>query len=92
MKENKDISELAKELENVVNYSLDGADCVDYNFVARHVRSLEIKARIEDREATKVLMEYSGDTELWYEDNIEKLSYLKAQLKEATNVEDKSQG
>jgi len=39
-----------------------------------------LEARIEDREKTKALMEYTGDTKLWYEDNEEKLSQLKSQL------------
>lgn len=36
-----------------------------------------IKARIKDREATKALMDYTGDTDLWYEDNEEKLAQLR---------------
>lgn len=54
--------DIARELEKIVNYSLDSADCVDYNIVADYVKAEVLRGRINQWE--KVVLRSSKDSKV----------------------------
>ena len=74
--------ECYKELSEEEMFRSIGIVCAVAPKLANAIKQYVIKARIKDRETTKSLMEYTGDTDLWYEDNNEKLAELKKGINE----------